>query len=115
MGINGSVPYYINFFRDLVWAAEVQFQIERKAKVTYKFLEGKRKVGRARSRRLENKKNELHRLKEKRRPKNRHLQWGAARLSEDHRPKEYESVCEKLHINQWHFFLLLFSAEEYYV
>jgi len=30
MGINESVPYYINFFPDLVWAAEVQFQIERK-------------------------------------------------------------------------------------
>lgn len=30
MGINESVPYYINFFPDLVWVAEVQFQIERK-------------------------------------------------------------------------------------
>ena len=29
MGINESV-HYINFFPDLVWAAEVQFQIERK-------------------------------------------------------------------------------------
>jgi len=84
------------------------------AKVTYKFLEGKRKVGRPRSRWLQDKKNEIHRLKEKWRPKNRHLQWRGARFSEDHRPKEYESVCEQPHINQWHFFLVLFSKEEEY-
>jgi hypothetical protein len=30
MGTKESVPYYINCFPDLVWATEVQFQIERK-------------------------------------------------------------------------------------
>ena len=43
---------------------------------------------------------------------NRHLQWSGARFSHDHRPKEYEAAYEKLHINQWHFFLVLFSEEE---